>query len=125
MKSFLDPTNPLCTHYGAVVGLHKIGGREVVRAFIVPNVGVYDRQILKDLMDREEGKRKEVAMVTEALVAAMSSIEDQSISQVNGYHSGNPDEVKEKLTAKIGELASIRILELGRPKLVKAIMEVD
>lgn len=123
LKNFLDPTKPLCTNYGGIVGLHKIGGPEVVRVLIIPNVSEYDRLILKDSMEGDEGKRKEVAMITEALVEAMSSIEEHSLGQVNGYHSGNNGEVKEKLKAKVGELASIRILELGRPKLAKAILE--
>ena len=125
LKHFLDPTKPLCTNYGGIVGLHKIGGPEVVRALIVPNVSEYDRLILRDAMEGDESKRKEVVMVTEALVAAMSTIEEQNFGQVNGYHSGNSEEIKNKLRAKIGELASTRILELGRPKLVKAIMEAS
>ena len=92
---------------------------------IVPNVSEYDRLILKDAIEGDEGKRKEVAMITEALVEAMSSIEEHSLGQVNGYHSGDNEEVKEKLKAKLGELASIRVLELGRPKLVKAILEAS
>ncbi|KAL8793100.1 MAG: hypothetical protein Q9195_004306 [Heterodermia aff. obscurata] len=121
---FLDPY-PLCSNYGGIVGLHKIGGPEVVRALIIPNVSEYDRLILRDAMEGDEGKRKEVVMITEALAVAMSIIEEQSFGQVNGYHSGDSEEIKNKLRAKIGELTSIRVLELGRPKLVKAIMEAS
>ena len=123
LKNFLDPTKPLCSNYGGILGLHKIGGPEVIRGLIVPNVSEYDRLILRDAMEGDESKRKEVVMVTEALVEAMSTIEEPSFGQVNGYHSGDSEEIKNKLRAKIGELASTRILELGRPKLVKAIME--
>ena len=125
LKNFLDPTKSLGTNYGGIVGLHKIGGREVVRALIIPNLSEYDRLILKDQMDADEGKRKEVAYVTEALAAALSSLEEQTLGQVNGYHSGDGEEVKEKLQAKVGELVSLRILEMGRPRLVKAILEAS
>lgn len=125
LKNFLDPTKPLCTNYGGIVGLHEIGGPEVVRALIIPNVGEYDRLILKESVEGDEGKRKEVALITDALVSAMSSLEEQTLGLVNGYHSGNNEDVKEQLKAKIGELAAMRILELGRPKLVKAIMEAS
>ena len=125
LKNFLDPTKPLATNYGGIVGLHRIGGPEVVRALIVPNVGEYDRLVLRDLMESDEGKRKEVAHVTKALVEAMTSMEQQSLSQVNGYHIGDNEEIKEKLKAKIGELAALGILENPRPSLVRAILEAS
>ncbi|KAL2386640.1 hypothetical protein RJZ90_000499 [Blastomyces dermatitidis] len=47
LKNFLDPGKPLGTHYGAIIGLQSIGGVDVVRELIVPNLRTYE-VVLKD-----------------------------------------------------------------------------
>ncbi|PGH07358.1 transcription initiation factor TFIID subunit 6 [Blastomyces parvus] len=47
LKNFLDPGKPLGTHYGAIIGLQSIGGVDVVRELIVPNLKTYE-VVLKD-----------------------------------------------------------------------------
>ncbi|KAJ1985375.1 histone H4-like TAF Taf6, SAGA complex subunit [Dimargaris verticillata] len=42
LRAFLDPTKPFTTHYGAIVGLTKLG-HSVVRLLLLPNVKAYTR----------------------------------------------------------------------------------
>ena len=112
---------PLGTHYGSIVGLKAIGGPEVVRALIVPNLGEYDRLILKEAME-DDAKRKEAEMVVRAAVEALETLEEKGLGMTNGYTNGDTA-LGQKLQDKVGELIGRRILELGRPRLVKAILE--
>lgn len=50
LKHFLDPSKPLATTYGATVGLAAVGGAEVVRGVVVPNLKAVDEFVLKDLL---------------------------------------------------------------------------
>lgn len=113
---------PLGTHYGAILGLKAIGGAEVVRALIVPNLGEYDRLMLREAFE-DDAKRREVEMVIGAVVEALGTLEDEGPAMANGFANGD-GEMGDKLQAKIGELVGGRILDLGRPRLVKAILEI-
>eukprot|EP01127_Copromyxa_protea_P020825 TRINITY_DN7007_c0_g1_i1.p1 TRINITY_DN7007_c0_g1~~TRINITY_DN7007_c0_g1_i1.p1 ORF type:complete len:502 (-),score=82.94 TRINITY_DN7007_c0_g1_i1:107-1459(-) len=61
LHSFLDPTKPLTTHYGAIKGLIGMGPR-TIQLVLIPNVAGYIRLLdskLKDTTDervKEEGK---------------------------------------------------------------------
>ncbi len=113
---------PLGTHYGAILGLKAIGGAEVVRALIVPNLGDYDRLILREAFE-DDAKRREVEMLIGAVVEALETLEDKGPTMANGFANGN-GELGERLQEKVGELVGGRILNLGRPRLAKAIMEI-
>ena len=121
LKHFLDPTKPLGSNYGGIVGLAAIGGPEVVRALIVPNLSEYDRLILREAAE-DETRRKEAEVVTEALLEALVSLEADDIGMANGYASGDAG-LGQKLKGKVGELVGSRVIDLDRPRLVKAILE--
>ncbi len=113
---------PLGTHYGAILGLKAIGGAEVVRALIVPNLGDYDRLILREAFE-DDAKRREVEMLIGAVVEALETLEGKGPTMANGFANGD-GELGERLQEKVGELVGGRILDLGRPRLAKAIMEI-
>ncbi|KAL8829426.1 MAG: hypothetical protein Q9191_002017 [Dirinaria sp. TL-2023a] len=121
LKHFLDPTKPLGSNYGGIVGLAAIGGPEVVRALIVPNLSDYDRLILREAME-DESRRKEAEVITEALVEALGSLEADGVGMANGHANGDA-ELNQKLKEKVGDLVGTRLLDLDRPRLVKAILE--
>lgn len=112
---------PLGTHYGAILGLKAIGGPEVVRALIVPNLGEYDRLILREAIE-DDAKRKEAEMVIGAVVEALESLDDRGLGMANGLANGDAG-LGQRLQERIGELVGGRILDLGKPALVKAIMD--
>lgn len=123
LKHFLDPNKPLGANYGGIIGLQAIGGPEIVRALIVPNLKEYE-ELVKDAIDAmDEGKRNEGEMVIRALLEALVSLEEESVGAVNGFANGHASEMRKELGNKIGDLFAERVLELGKPRLVKAIME--
>ena len=121
LKHFLDPTKPLGANYGGIIGLQAIGGPEIVRALIVPNLREYE-ELVKDTTD-DETKKVEGEMIIKALLEALVSLEEESVGAVNGFANGHAAEIRKELGDKIGDLFAERVLELGKPRLVKAIME--
>ena len=123
LKHFLDPTKPLGANYGGIIGLQAVGGPEAVRALIVPNLKEYE-ELVKDAIDSmDEGKKNEGEIVIRVLLEALVLLEEDSVGSVNGFANEHAAERKEELGKKIGDLFAERILELGRSRLVKAIME--
>lgn len=50
LRAFLDPEKPLTTHYGAILGLTRLGN-EVFKALVVPNLKTYSSLIEPELED--------------------------------------------------------------------------
>ena len=123
LKHFLDPSKPLGANYGGIIGLQAIGGPEIVRALIVPNLREYE-DLVKDAIDAmDEGKRNEGEMVIKALLEALLSLEEESVGAINGFANGHSVEWRKELGDKIGDLFAERVLELEKPRLVKAILD--
>lgn len=124
LKHFLDPSKPIGTHYGGIIGLQAIGGPELVRALIVPNLKEYDG-FLTDLIEDadNEPNKKGGEMVVEALVEAVISLEADTVGATNGMVNGHATEIRKQVAEKIGDMLAGRVMELGRPRLVKAILD--
>lgn len=123
LKAFLDPTKPLGSNYGGIIGLRAIGGPEVVRALIVPNLKEYEGLVKEAIDASEESKRNEGAIIMEALVQALMSLEEDTVGMVNGMTNGHAEELRKDMIEKIGDLLAEKVMDLGSPRLVKAIME--
>ena len=121
LKHFLDPTKPLGANYGGIIGLQAIGGAEIIRASIVPNLKDY-MLMVKDVLD-DETRNVEGDMVVEALMEALMSLATDTIGAVNGMANGHAVEMKQAVIEKIGNLMADRVMETGDAKLVKAILE--
>ena len=94
-----------------------------MRALVVPNLKEYE-ELVRDAIDAmDDGKRAEGEMVVRALLDALMLLEEDSFGAVNGFANGNDAEMKKELGDKIGDLFAERVLEIGKPRLVKAIME--
>lgn len=95
-----------------------------MRALIIPNLKEYDGFLADVSMDAEnEANKKGSEMVIEALVEALMSLEAESVGALNGLANGHAVETRKQVAEKIGELLAGRVMELGRPKVVKAILE--
>ena len=122
LKAFLDPNKPFAVHYGALLGLQAAGGREVVRVLIVPNLKEYSK-LLQEAYDLDLPTKADAEMVVSAVMRALESLEEESGMLVNGYANGNLEEYRGKVEEKVGELIARKVLDLGRPQLVQAILE--
>ncbi|KAI4126112.1 MAG: hypothetical protein LQ338_003917 [Usnochroma carphineum] len=123
LKHFLDPTKPLGSNYGGIIGLQAIGGTEVVRALILPNVKEYESLLHEPLEDEGSPKQAEAEAVLTALVGALQTLEDDTLGGVNGFANGDGEGQRQQLEEKVGPLVAGRVLAMGRPKFVKALLE--
>ena len=121
LKHFLDPSKPLGTNFGGIIGLQAIGGVEIVRALIVPNLKEYG-SLMSEVLD-DENRKVEGDMVVGALVEALLSLEADTVGVVNGMANGHAGEMKNAVAEKVGNLFAEKVMETGNPKLVKAILE--
>lgn len=150
LKNFLDPTKPLATTYGAVVGLTAIGGADVVRGLILPNLKAVDELVLKETLATPAAvsqngvgstavaqgtKRAEAEMLCVALIDALNKLVDTSVTSgatagrgageaMDGLTNGHAAETKERLTEKVGGVLADRLLDgSGAMRVVNAVLE--
>lgn len=122
LKHFLDPNKPLGAHYGAIMGLQAVGGPDVVRALILPNLKTYATVIKDEIV--EDGQRKaEAEMVLGAILITLRTLENDRVEMMNGQAGNGGEEMKTKLIEKVGELVGTKVFELGRPQLSHAVLE--
>ncbi len=89
----------------------------------MPNLREYGELLREALEGNDEGKRKDAEIVLGALLEAVKGLEGDSLGLSNGFSTGDAEETRRKLNEKVGSLLAERFLELGRPKLLKAILE--
>lgn len=144
LRDFLDPGKPLGTHYGAIIGLQSIGGVDVVRELIVPNLKTYEI-VLKDATATTTGagagagagagsgveetvRRLEAEKVIGVILAVLGTLGDGELQAgmemvTNGVsEKGEEEEVRERLVEKVGEVIAGRILESGQVGLANVII---
>jgi len=103
--------------------LQKVGGTEVIRALVVPNLRDYE-SLLREAMDSmDDNKRKEGEILIDALTEALLTIEGENVGAVNGFANGHAAEMKAQLSEKIGSLLAEKLLNSGGPKVLKAVLD--
>ncbi|KAL8838966.1 MAG: hypothetical protein Q9176_004772 [Flavoplaca citrina] len=123
LKHFLDPTKPLATNYGGIIGLQAVGGVEAVRVLILPNVKDYETLLREPLEDEGSSRQAEAEAVLTALVSALQTLEEDVIGSRNNIPDGETVNHDQQLQEKVGPLVAGRVLQMGRPKFVDALLE--
>ena len=121
LKAFLDPAKPFGAHYGAIIGMQAVGGAEVVRVLIIPNLGEYSK-LLEDGIE-DSARRPAAERVLTALIAVLASLRDSQASLANGHPATVSEELRSKLTDKVGDLIASRIAEANEVQLAHIILE--
>lgn len=119
LKTFLDPSKPFGAHYGAVIGLQSVGGSEVVRVLIIPNLHDYTKLLSDGLED--PARRPAAERVLNALVAVLASLRSDQPSLTNGHTV--TEDLRAKLVDKVGDIIAAKILEAGEVQLAHTILE--
>lgn len=99
------------------------GGAEIVRALIAPNLKAFETVVKEPLEGPDEGKRRQADTVINTILEALTTLEGDSFGAPSNMANGHSEELRSGLEEKIGPLFSERVMDLGRSKLVKAIME--
>ncbi|KIV92732.1 hypothetical protein PV10_04003 [Exophiala mesophila] len=123
LKTFLDPKKPLGSHYGAVLGLKAVGGAEVVRQLVLPNLKAFDELLQEGV--QEGGKKEEVQKMLDAITNALGTLVDDDLPMMNGHSEESAAEQRSKLIDKIGEVIGGHIADLGHSQLAKVVLEGD
>jgi transcription initiation factor TFIID subunit 6 len=121
LKNFLDPAKPFGTHYGAILGLHSIGGPDVVRELIVPNLKAYEK-LVREAIIEEGPRRPEAEKVVSLILAVLATLQKDHTHLTNGDAAVVTDELREQLAEKIGQLLASRIAEAGEVQLAHSIL---
>lgn len=121
LKSFLDPSKPFGAHYGAVIGLQAVGGPEVVRVLVIPNLREYSRLLSDGIED--SARRPAAERVLNALVAVLASLREGQPSLANGHPAAVTDDLRAKLTDKVGDLIANRIADAHEAHLARIVLE--
>ena len=121
LKNFLDPNKPFGTHYGAILGLHAIGGPEVVRQLIVPNLKEFESFIKDEIVDNGP-RRAEAEKVLGAVMKVLASLQDESLPMMNGHSGEALDELRQQLIEQLGDLVGNRVADSGQLQLANAVL---
>ncbi|KAL1956804.1 hypothetical protein VTO42DRAFT_6754 [Malbranchea cinnamomea] len=124
LKNFLDPGKPFGTHYGAIIGLHAIGGPDVIRELILPNLPTYEL-VLKDVSSDQGLRKLESEKVIEAIIAVLKTLKDKNLPTVNGRSAEMTEALQKQLVAKLGDVLASRIAESGDTQLANTILNAQ
>lgn len=105
LRALLDSSKPVGTHYGALLGLKNMGP-EVIKLVLVGNLKVWCKLVVEESIDLE----KEIL-----LNAALQTLRSLKVDNSNGMdvdsNSDISDEVKEKISDRLGQTLADLILE--------------
>ncbi|KAF9883937.1 hypothetical protein FE257_002619 [Aspergillus nanangensis] len=121
LKTFLDPLKPFGSQYGALIGLHAVGGAEGVRVLIIPNLPTYGN-LLKDGMGEDDPRRPEAERVLQVLFAVLASLREGQPALANGDAGNVTDDLRTRLAAKVGEYIAGKIEEAGNAQMAHDIL---
>ena len=121
LKNFLDPNKPFGTHYGAILGLHAIGGSEVIRALVVPNLKEYE-SLVKEEISSNGSRKAEAEKVLYAISRVLSSLVGETPAAMNVETNGTDSNQREALVEKVGEIVGNRIADLDSPEMARAVL---
>lgn len=102
--------------------MHAVGGAEVVRVLVVPNLNDYTKLLSDGIED--SARRPAAERVLNALLAVLASLRDDQSNLTNGHSPVVTDEMRLKLKEKIGDLIASRIAEANQVQLAHLLLEV-
>lgn len=120
LKTFLDPNKPFAAHYGAIVGLSGVTGPDGVQQLLLPNLVFYDGLLKEGLGD--ESRRQDAEMVVTALLRSLVSLAQQ---HANTGMDVDGEDLKVKLSEKVGEVLAERVMESGNKSLAAVLANAD
>lgn len=121
LKTFLDPSKPFGAHYGAVIGMQTVGGPEVVRVLLVPNLAEYSKLLSDGIEDST--RRPAAERVLNAITAVLASLQNAQASLTNGHPASVNDDLRSRLSEKVGELIAGRIADANEVQLAHFLLE--
>ncbi|KAF9691353.1 hypothetical protein EKO04_010762 [Ascochyta lentis] len=123
LRQFMDIGKPLGTHYGALLALLIITGNEGMKMLVLPNLKMYNDDVLKGAL-AEEGKKKDAERVLAILVEAVKALGGTtSATMTNGV--GDMEGLRERLKDKVGDVVADQIIANKLSAAAQVILETD
>ncbi|KAJ9661673.1 histone H4-like TAF Taf6, SAGA complex subunit [Neophaeococcomyces mojaviensis] len=124
LKTFLDPRKPLGSHYGAILGFGAVGGGEVVRSLVIPNLREYE-DILRGPLSGSEGdlKKAEGEKVVSAILRVLDTMLMDDVPRMNGHTDDDASALSERLIEQLGETIGKRLVDSGNVALAKVVLD--
>lgn len=115
LRALLDLSKPVGTHYGALIGLEKLGP-EVVKLALVGNLKTWYRLIIEESDKKDTEKDVLKAKVLEVL----SSLKVETILQDDDMDVDEklPEELQQKLRQRIGDTLAEEVMKLPDGKAI-------
>ncbi|GEQ68614.1 hypothetical protein JCM33374_g2282 [Metschnikowia sp. JCM 33374] len=113
LRAFLDSSKPIGTHYGALLGLEKLGP-EVIKLVLVANLKMWYKSVILegDKSDAEKGLLTEkILEALRKLIVAVPAPAASTDSDMDIDSEPLSDQAKEKLVDRIGEPLAKLVLE--------------
>lgn len=115
LRALLDPTKPTGTHYGALLGLEKLGP-EVIKLVLVGNVKLWYKLMIEesDISETEKG------ILTQKILEVLLklSVDLPANGDVMDVDSTVSAELKEKLVERLGEPLADLVLKEQNAKAI-------
>jgi transcription initiation factor TFIID subunit 6 len=123
LKQFMDPDKSPGTHYGALRALMSITHNEGVQMLILPNLKVYNDDVLKAKL-AEDTTRNDMERVVSMLLRALESVAAASrLPTANGIT--DLENMKERLNEKVGDVLTDRIIARQRSNVAEYLLKVN
>ena len=89
---------------------------------ILPNLSMYGN-LLKDGMVEESPRRPEAEKVLMVLLGVLATLREGRTALANGHGGMVTDELRERLSGKVGEFLAAKISDAGEVDMAHAIVE--
>ena len=111
LKTFLDPRKTLGAHYGAIIGFAALGGGEIIKSLVIPNLKEYE-DVLRGPLSGAEGdiKKAEAEKVVAAVLRVLETLASEDTPMMNGHSDTSEDALREK----VGEIIAAKVVEDSR-----------
>lgn len=118
----MDVGKPLGTHYGALLALLIITGNEGMKMLVLPNLKIYNDDVLKGAL-ADESKKRDAERVLAILVEAIKALGNTASTMTNGV--ADIEGSRERLNDKVGDIIADQIVANKLSAAAQVILESD
>ncbi|KAF2024524.1 TAF-domain-containing protein [Setomelanomma holmii] len=123
LKTFMDFQKPLATHYGALRALASITGPEGFQMLILPNLQLYNDDVLKASLENE-ATRSDAERVISCFIGSLKGLVHISPENMaNG--TTDLETLRERLNEKVGDVLADRIITGNMSKAAQLILRTN
>ncbi|RPA84698.1 DUF1546-domain-containing protein [Ascobolus immersus RN42] len=124
LRNFLSNDAPVGTHYGALLALAAIGGKEAVRVLIMPNLKSFEQNVLDGKSEEGGEKAAEVKACYEAVGKVVRILSEEKVKNEDEMEEEVSDADRTELENFVGPGCAQEIQRVGGVQLVRKVLEV-